>query len=180
MITPFPLPGPVFGITGWKNSGKTTLVTELVHWFTERGFKVATIKHAHCDVEFDRPGSDSFRHKQAGAQQVLLASSKRWALMTELDGPELELDDLLVQLDPTDLILVEGFKRGPHRKLQVVRPDHNAQPLDDEAEHIVAIASDVPVNPADYRCEGPWLPLNHVDTIARFIARRCGLQLADE
>ena len=180
MPSPHSVAGPVFGVTGWKNSGKTTLVAELVSWFSSRGLKVATIKHAHCDFDIDRPGSDSFRHRAAGAQQVLLASNKRWALMHELDGPEPELEDLLQHLAPADLVLIEGFKMGPQPKLQVVRPEHNTQPLSEEAQPIVAIASDTPVDPADYQCDGPCLPLNDIATIARFIAGYCGLTIATE
>lgn len=166
----------VFGITGWKNSGKTTLTADLVSHFTAAGLRVSTIKHAHCDFDIDRPGTDSFKHRAAGAQQVLLASSRRWALMQELqDSPEPELDDLLQQLSPVDLVLVEGFKMGNQPKIQVVRPSHNTERLPDSAQPIVAIASDIPVDPASYGCSGPCLPLNDIDTIAGFIRAYCHL-----
>lgn len=164
-------PTPVFGITGWKNSGKTTLVSNLVKWLSEQGLRVATIKHAHCNFDIDRVGTDSYRHREAGAQQVLLASNQRWALMSELDRlqPEPELDELLSKLSPADIVLVEGFKMGNQPKIQVVRPVFNTTPLGPEAQPIVAIASDTAVNPADYHCQGPCLPLNDVAQIGQFI-----------
>ncbi len=169
----------IFGITGWKNSGKTTLVSELVSWFCQQGIKVSTIKHAHCDFDIDRPGTDSFKHRQAGAQQVMLASSTRWALMNELrDDREAEMKELLSRMDPVDLVLVEGFKMGDQPKIQVVRPENNTERLSEEAQPIVAIASDGTVNPAEYGCDGPLLPLNDIDRIGRFIAEHCGIVLA--
>lgn len=169
----------VFGITGWKNSGKTTLVSQLVSWFGQHGVSVSTIKHAHCDFDIDRPGTDSFKHRQAGAQQVLLASSHRWALMNELgDAREPELSELLEQLAPVDLVLVEGFKMGEQPKIQVVRPENNTERLSDDAQPIVAIASDAHVAPLDYGCDGPLLALDDIDTIGRFIAHYCQLTLA--
>lgn len=167
----------VFGITGWKNSGKTTLVAELVSHFSQMGLRVSTIKHAHCDFDIDRPGTDSFKHREAGAQQVLLASSTRWALMRELGADrEPELADLLEQLDPVDLVIVEGFKMGDQPKIQVVRPQNNTERLPDEAHPIVAIASDESVNPSDYGCNGPLLPLNDIAAIATFITDYCQLK----
>jgi molybdopterin-guanine dinucleotide biosynthesis protein B len=166
----------VFGITGWKNSGKTTLVAELVSHFSQMGLTVSTIKHAHCDFDIDRPGTDSFKHRKAGAQQVLLASSTRWALMRELGvDREPELTDLLAQLDSVDLVIVEGFKMGDQPKIQVVRPENNTERLPEDAHPIVAIASDSPVSPADYGCDGPLLPLNDIAAIATFIAEYCQL-----
>lgn len=171
-------PPKIFGITGWKNSGKTTLVSELVSWFCQQGIKVSTIKHAHCDFDIDRPGTDSFKHRQAGAQQVMLASSTRWALMNELrDDREAEMEELLSRMDPVDLVLVEGFKMGDQPKIQVVRPANNTERLAEDAQPIVAIASDEKVDPKTYGCDGPLLSLNNVDQIARFIANHCGLSV---
>ncbi|MAZ89970.1 MAG: molybdopterin-guanine dinucleotide biosynthesis protein B [Cellvibrionaceae bacterium] len=168
----------IFGITGWKNSGKTTLVSKLVSWFCQRGVKVSTIKHAHCDFDIDRPGTDSFNHRQAGAQQVMLASSTRWALMNELrDDREAEMDELLARMDPVDLVLVEGFKMGDQAKIQVVRPKNNTERLSDEAQPIVAIASDEEVAPSLYGCDGPLLLLNDIDSIGHFIASYCQLEI---
>jgi molybdopterin-guanine dinucleotide biosynthesis protein B len=170
----------VFGITGWKNSGKTTLVANLVSHLTQRGLSVSTIKHAHCDFDIDRPDTDSSIHREAGAAQVLLASSRRWALMTEnSDGSEPELEQLLQEIDPVDLVIVEGFKMGDQPKIQVVRPSNNTERLSKECQPIVAIASDEPVDPADYGCDGPLLALDDIDSIARFIAASCDLPLKD-
>lgn len=164
----------VFGITGWKNSGKTTLVARLVENLSSRGLKVSTIKHAHCDFDIDKPGSDSFTHRQAGASQVLLSSNRRWALMSEIgEGREPELEELLQQLEPVDLVIVEGFKMGHQAKIQVVRPANNTEPLSDEAQPIVAIASDQAVDPRDYNCAGPLLQLDDVTAIADFILSYC-------
>ena len=108
---------PVFGITGWKNAGKTTLVERLVAEFVRRGFRVATIKHAHHDVEIDQPGRDSFRHRAAGAVEVALVGGRRYAIMREQDEPTLA--EVLARLSPADLILIEGYKREPHPKIEV-------------------------------------------------------------
>jgi molybdopterin-guanine dinucleotide biosynthesis protein MobB len=160
----------VFGVTGWKNSGKTTLVAELVSYLSAQGLRISTVKHAHCDFDIDRPGTDSHSHREAGAQQVMISSSNRWALMNELgDEREPELEELLKAMSPVDLVLVEGFKLGPQPKIQVVRPENNTEPLPVEAQPIVAIASDSLVNPKDYGCEGPLLNLGDIESIARFI-----------
>ena len=108
----------VFGVVGWKNSGKTGLMERLVAELCGRGLSVSTVKHAHHTFDIDRPGKDSFRHRDAGAREVLLASSRRWALMHELEGDEPRLDELLARLTPVDLVLVEGFKRGTHARLE--------------------------------------------------------------
>ncbi|MBT6125048.1 MAG: molybdopterin-guanine dinucleotide biosynthesis protein B [Halieaceae bacterium] len=166
----------VFGVTGWKNSGKTTLVARLVENISARGFQVSTIKHAHCDFDIDKPGSDSYTHREAGAAQVLLSSNRRWALMSEVgDEQEPELDELLQQLRPVDLVIVEGFKMGQQPKIQVVRPSNNTEVLPAEAQPIVAIASDETITPSDYRCAGPLLALDDIDAIANFVLDYCGL-----
>ena len=116
---------PVFGIGGWKNSGKTTLTERLVAEFTRRGLRLATVKHAHHDFDIDKEGTDSFRHRRAGAREVAIVSGRRWALMHELDGEtEPTLDAIVARLSPADLILVEGFKRGSHPKIEVRRRWH--------------------------------------------------------
>ena len=167
----------VFGVTGWKNSGKTTLVARLVENLTGRGFSVSTIKHAHCDFDIDRPGSDSHTHRQAGASQVLLCSNRRWALMSEVgDNQEPELEDLLQQLQAVDLVIVEGFKMGNQPKIQVVRPANNPEVLPQDAQPIVAIASDQVISPAEYHCDGPLLALDDIQGIADFVLSYCGLK----
>ena len=155
----------VVGIVGWKNSGKTTLVEKLVRELTTRGLRVSTIKHAHHDFDIDHPGKDSFRHRAAGAQEVIVASVQRWALLHEYRGaPELSLPELLVQLVPCDVVLVEGFKFGPHRKIEVRRAENDNPRLADEDPTIIAIATDDPSLAGVH----PFLPLNDAAVIADF------------
>jgi molybdopterin-guanine dinucleotide biosynthesis protein MobB len=133
----------VFGIVGRKNSGKTHLVTRLVALAAQRGLRVSTIKHAHHAFDVDPPGKDSYRHREAGAHQVLIASAQRWALLHELRGaPEPSLPALLAQLAPCDLVLVEGFKREVGHRLEVYRSCCGQSPLAFEDAGIVAVATD--------------------------------------
>ena len=114
----------VFGITGWKNSGKTTLTEKLVAELTRRGFRVSTVKHAHHDFDIDHEGADSYRHRLAGAVEVAVVSGRRWALMHELRGEdEPKLEEILARLAPCDLVLVEGYKREGHPKIETRRLD---------------------------------------------------------
>lgn len=160
----------VFGITGWKNSGKTTLTRHLIASLIERGYKVSSIKHAHHHFDIDKPGTDSYKHREAGASEVLITSGNRWALMHELkQEPEPELEDLLKHLQPVDVVIVEGFKRSSHPKIQVIRPDNNAERLPEDICNLVAIASDDNLNPTDYGCNGPLLDLNQVEQVADFV-----------
>jgi molybdopterin-guanine dinucleotide biosynthesis adapter protein len=160
---------PAFGITGWKNSGKTTLTARLIAEFTSRGYRVCAIKHAHESFDIDQPGRDSYRLREAGAWRVLLSSPKRWALMHELhDEPEMPLDRLLAEAGGVDLVLIEGYKREPFPKIEI-RRDGGAsrQPLGERAPQIVAIASDRPGEEQDS------LPVFHLDDVgglADFIA----------
>ncbi len=155
----------IYGVIGWKNEGKTTLVERLVAEITARGFRVSTVKHTHHRVDLDRPGKDSHRHRMAGAEQVVLSSASRWAVMTELrDGPEARLDDLLVQLAPVDLVIVEGYKRDSHPKVEVWRAERG-QPLiaaDDPTVRVVA-SNDAPATTK------PVIGLDEVAAIADFI-----------
>ena len=113
---------PVFGITGWKNSGKTTLTARLIAEFTGRGYRVCAVKHAHESFDIDQPGRDSYRLREAGARRVLLSSPRRWALMHELSGdPEMPLDRLLGEAAGFDLVLIEGYKREPFPKIEIRR-----------------------------------------------------------
>lgn len=155
----------VYGVIGWKNSGKTTLVERLVADIAARGYTVSTVKHTHHGVDVDRPGKDSHRHRQAGAGQVILASSARWALMSELRGaPEPALEDLLAHLAPVDLVIVEGYKRDTHPKIEVWRAE-TGQPLIAANDPTVrAVAS--PDAPATSR---PVIGLDDVSGIADFI-----------
>ncbi len=157
---------PVFGIVGWKNSGKTTLLERLVAHMSAQGLAVSTVKHAHHDVEVDRAGTDSWRHRRAGAVEVLLATPHRCVLIHELrDAPAPSLDALLARLQPADLILVEGFKEHRHPKLETSR-SATAQSLLAHADATVrAVAADYP--PPDL--DRPVFDLDDVGGIARFV-----------
>ena len=134
----------IFGLAGWSGSGKTTLLAALIPELVARGLSVSTIKHAHHEFDIDQPGKDSWRHRQAGASEVMVASARRWALMHELRGlPEPSLDELVARMSPVDLLLVEGFKRQPHPKLEVHRPSLGKPLIYPDDPHVVAIASDV-------------------------------------
>ncbi len=136
----------VFGLAGYSGSGKTTLLERLVPALITRGLSVSVIKHAHHDFDIDRPGKDSFRHRQAGACEVLIASGHRWALMHELRGEaEPTLGELLTRLSPVDLVLVEGFKFDPLPKLEIHRPALGKPLLHPHDPHIVGVASDAPL-----------------------------------
>ena len=160
----------VWGVVGWKNTGKTGLVTRLVAEFTARGLTVSTLKHAHHGVDVDQPGTDSHRHREAGAQEVLLASGTRWALMHE--GPAPALTELLARMSRVDLIIVEGWKREPLPKIETHRADAG-QPLLATGDPLVrAVASDSGVGPGDGR---PVFDLDDTAAIADFIAAELGL-----
>jgi len=157
----------VFGIVGWKDSGKTTLVTKLIHELKSRGLRIATVKHAHCQISLDDPGKDSHRHRMAGAEQVVIASPQRWGVIKELNSEsEPTLADFLSKLDPVDIVLVEGYKYDNHPKIQVVRPSHNPDAMPD-AKNIIAIATDQPAGVRD--SVDTILDLNYTPAIANFI-----------
>ena len=156
----------IFGLAGWSGSGKTTLMTLLIPELVSRGITVSTLKHAHHSFDIDQPGKDSWQHRQAGAAEVMISSPNRWALMRELRGaPEASLDELVRRMSPVDLLLIEGFKRHPHPKIEVYRPSLGKPLLHPEDRFIVAVASD------ERRAglELPWLPLTDVSAIATFI-----------
>lgn len=165
----------IFGITGWKNAGKTTLTVRLVAEFTDRGYTVSTVKHAHHAFDIDQEGTDSYRHRHAGAREVAIVSGARWALMHELrDEEEPSLGVILQRLSPCDLVLVEGYKRENHAKIEVRRSlatrDRPSLAAEDPA--IAAIAADHPV-------EESGLPVFHLDDIRRiadFIEVRTALK----
>lgn len=161
----------IFGIVGWKNSGKTTLVVGLVRELSARGYRVSTIKHAHHEFDIDQQGKDSFQHREAGAQEVLISSAGRWALMHENRGtPEPDLDELVSHMSDVDLVLVEGFKKGHHEKLEIRLSEKGAPILAEQDEQVVAFACD----------GGEWLPdlprfaHDNIAAIADFIEKRCG------
>jgi molybdopterin-guanine dinucleotide biosynthesis protein B len=155
----------VLGIVGWSGSGKTTLLVAILPLLRVAGLSVSTIKHAHHGFDLDKPGKDSHRHREAGAHEVLIASSRRWALMHETTGPEPGLPDLLARLEPVDLVLVEGFKSHPYPKLEVFRPVLGKPSLWDREPEVVAVASD---STLDIGARA-LLPLNEPETIATWI-----------
>lgn len=162
----------ILGLTGWSGNGKTTLLVALLPVFLERGLRVSTVKHAHHGFDLDQPGKDSWRHREAGAREVLIASGTRWALMHEMRGEaEPVLADLLARLAPVDLVLVEGFKRDAHPKIEVHRPSLEREPIWPGRPDIVAVASDQPI-PA---CDRPVLPLGEPAVIVDWAIDYLGL-----
>ncbi len=161
----------VYGVIGWKNSGKTSLMERLVANITARGFSVSTVKHVHHDVDLDQPGKDTFRHRQAGAREVVLASRERFALMVEHRGPEPDLSAVLARLAPVDLVLVEGYKRDSHQKIEVWRAETGQTLIQPGDPLIRAVATDAP----DIAASVPILDLNDTQAIADFILAETGL-----
>jgi molybdopterin-guanine dinucleotide biosynthesis adapter protein len=156
----------IFGLAGWSGSGKTTLLTGIIPELVARDITVSTIKHAHHEFDIDRPGKDSWRHREAGASEVMVASSRRWAIMHELRGaPEPTLEELAARMSPVDLLLVEGFKRHPHPKIEVHRPVLGKPLLYPDDPWVVAIASDETL-----AAPIPLLPLGDPRAVARFIS----------
>lgn len=163
----------VIGIAGWKNSGKTTLTEKLVAELTARGWRVSTVKRAHHDADIDQPGTDSHRHRVAGAAEVLLVTANRWALMHEVRGEaEPDLDTMLEQLSPCDIVLVEGYKHGSHPKIETRRTAaRDRAPLPPQA-NVIAIASDHPVQDVDL----PVFSIEAIGDIADFVETTAGLR----
>ena len=166
---------PVFGVVGWKNSGKTTLVANLIREFANRGLAISVIKHAHEKFEIDHPGRDSFKMREAGARQVILSSPRRFALMRELgDLPELTLDELLPYAGPCDLVLVEGFKRDTYPKIEIRRDGAvSREPLSKQFPGVVAIASD---RSEDETESVPVFDIDAIERIVDFIITTVGLK----
>ncbi|MBL8385669.1 MAG: molybdopterin-guanine dinucleotide biosynthesis protein B [Burkholderiales bacterium] len=161
----------VFGFAGYSGSGKTTLIEKLIPRFVAAGLRVSLIKHAHHAFDIDKPGKDSYRHREAGCTEVLVTSDRRWVLMHELrDEPEPTLADQLDRFAPCDLVLVEGFKRAAIPKLEVHRPRHGRPLLHPEDANIVAVATDAPV-----QTPLPVLDINDPAAIAEFIMRHLRL-----
>jgi molybdopterin-guanine dinucleotide biosynthesis protein B len=148
----------VIGLAGWSGAGKTTLLARVIPYFRQHGLRVSVIKHAHHSFDVDVPGKDSWVHRQAGAEEVLVSSANRWALMHELRGePEPRLPELLKKLSPVDLVVVEGFKSEPHRKIEVYRKANGKAPLFPDDPAIAGIATDATVETT--------LPVAHLDDI---------------
>ena len=161
----------IFGFAGWSGSGKTTLVEQLIPRLVGRGLRVSTIKHAHHDFDVDVPGKDSYRHRHAGCQEVLVSSAKRWALMHELRGAdELTLADALAQLSPCDLVLIEGYKQAVLPKLEIYRAALGKPLLHPNDSNIVAVATDSPGTAAGRSL--PVFGLDAYDVLATFVEER--------
>ena len=158
----------IIGLAGWSGSGKTTLLTKLIPRLAARGLTVSTVKHAHHAFDLDQPGKDSHSHRLAGATEVLVGSAARWALVHELRGAqEPTLRELLAKLAPVDLVIVEGYKREPHPKLEVHRAAVRKPLLQPEDPHIVAIAADQPLPGAAV----PVVALDDIEAIAEIVVR---------
>jgi molybdopterin-guanine dinucleotide biosynthesis protein MobB len=159
----------IIGVVGWKDNGKTTLVERLVARLTADGLAVSTVKHAHHAVQIDAPGKDSWRHRAAGAREVVLASTGRWAIVHELRGaPEPPLEALLTKLEPVDLVIIEGFKTASHPKIEVHRRARGTPLMAPGDGSIIAVASDEPLSDLDR----PVFDLDDVGAIARFVLSR--------
>ena len=160
----------VIGFAGWSGAGKTTLLRRLIPALTSTGLRVSTVKHAHHAFDIDQPGKDSWEHRQAGATEVLIGSASRWALMHELRGAdEPGLADLLRHLSPVDLVLVEGFKRGPHPKIEVHRHANGKPFLHPQDSSIVALASDVATPSSHLPVDLPRVDLDDVKSVVALV-----------
>ena len=148
----------VIGVAGWSGAGKTTLISRVIPYLRGQGLRVSVIKHAHHDFDVDVPGKDSWVHRQSGAEEVLVSSANRWALMHELRGAaEPSLLELFRKMSPVDLLIVEGFKSEPYRKIEVHRKDSGKPPLFPDDSAIACIATDAVIETA--------LPVAHLDDI---------------
>lgn len=169
----------VIGLAGWSGAGKTTLLCRLIPALRARGLRISTLKHAHHSFDVDRPGKDSWEHRQAGAEEVLVASAARWALMHELRGEaEPGLPVLLARMRAVDLIIVEGFKRENHPKIEVYRAANGKPFLYPGDPSIIAVAADVTLDPAT---SGRAIPVHHLDDINGIadIVQSCAMPLDD-
>lgn len=165
----------IIGISGWSGNGKTTLLVRLIPALIARGFTVSTIKHAHHKFDIDTPGKDSYRHREAGAAEVLISSSTRWALMHENDDSvEARLDDLISKMAPVDILLVEGFKSEDFPKIEVWRPESGTEPRVTSDNSIIAIATP----DRSFKTPVPVLDLNDENAIAEFIIQFFNLEVA--
>ena len=163
----------VIGVAGFKNAGKTTLVEKLVTELTRRGHRISTVKHAHHSFDIDHEGRDSFRHRKAGATEVAVVSRHRWAIIHEMrEEEEPPLDDILAKLAPCDLVIVEGYKRDTHDKIEVRNVNLDHPKLAGEDSTVVAIAANGTI--AD--CPVPSFDRDDVSNLASFIERHMGLK----
>ena len=163
----------VIGIVGWSGSGKTSLVVQVLPILKEHGLRVSTMKHAHHRFDVDKPGKDSFRHREAGASEVLVVTSSRWVLMHESrEEPEPSIESLIERMTPVDLLLIEGFKTHHHPKIEIYRQTEGKPLLCPEDPEIVAVASDVQLTDLEVPC----LDLNDPGAVAEFIFTHSGFK----
>ena len=156
----------VVGIVGWKNVGKTFFVTEIINLLVKKGYKVGTIKHAHHDFDIDKPGTDSFKHRKSGASEVIISSSKRWAKITEhKNNNEKKLNELVREFINVDLIIVEGFKRENHPKIEII--SQNSKFVNNEIKNVVAIVADQKI-----KSNIPLFMRNDVESLTEFIINK--------
>lgn len=159
----------VFGFAGFSGVGKTTLIEQLIPMIIAKGVRTSVIKHAHHDFDIDKPGKDSYRHREAGAYEVLITANKRWVLMHELrDQAEPTLEEQLLRLSPCDLVIVEGFKRADIPKIEIWRQANNKPLLYPQDPNIIAVACDTQIDCGRL----PLLPLNEPEAIVQFILNR--------
>ncbi|NQW00318.1 MAG: molybdopterin-guanine dinucleotide biosynthesis protein B [Rhodospirillales bacterium] len=166
----------IFGLVGWSGSGKTTLIRKLIPELIGMGYRISTMKHTHHNFDIDKPGKDSHEHRVAGASQVLITGRNRWALLNEnREQPEPTIEDLLMRMDDVDLVLIEGFKRHPHAKLEVFRPSVGKDMIARTDSSVIAVATDEKLD----GIELPILDLNDVSAVARFVIEFCDLQKSE-
>jgi molybdopterin-guanine dinucleotide biosynthesis protein B len=164
----------VIGVAGWSGAGKTTLISRVIPYLRGQGLRISVIKHAHHDFDIDVPGKDSWIHRQSGAEEVLVSSANRWALMHELRGAaEPPLAELLGKMSPVDLVVIEGFKSDRHRKIEVHRKANGKPPLFSNDPAIAGIATDAAIETT--------LPVAHLDDIPAVAAmmRKCAIAVED-
>ncbi len=163
----------IFGLVGWSGSGKTTLIRKLIPELIGLGYRVSTMKHTHHNFDIDKPGKDSHEHRIAGASQVLITGTKRWALLNEnRDNPEPSIEELLARMDDVDVVLIEGFKSHAHAKLEVFRPSVGKEMIAKTDRSIVAVATDEGLGDIAL----PVLDLNDIAAVAQFVVEFCDLQ----
>jgi molybdopterin-guanine dinucleotide biosynthesis protein MobB len=156
----------IIGLAGWSGAGKTTLLGRVIPCLVGRGLTVSTLKHAHHSFDIDQPGKDSYSHRMAGATEVLVGAASRWALMHELRSEsEPSLAQLLAKLSPVDLVIIEGYKREPHPKLEIFRSVVGKTLLYPDDPHVVAVASDIMLASAPV----PVVSLDDVEAIANLL-----------